>query len=81
MICVGHAAESLAEFGKIGDRMAQFVEERGIELLALERSERMGVEADRAVDLADALAHPADDVDKQRGRSARDFGERGATEA
>ena len=77
---VGHAAEGLAEFGKIGDRMAQFVEERGIELVALERSERMGVEADRAVDPADALAHPADDVDEQRGRSVRDFGEGGASE-
>ena len=77
---LGHAAEGLPEVGEVRDRIAQLLEQRGIELVTLERVERLGVEADRAVELAHALAHPADDVDEQGRRGARDFDQRRASE-
>ena len=78
---LGHAAESLSEIGEVGNRIAQLHEQRRVELMPLERGERVGIEADRAVDPAHPLAHPADDVDQQGGRGARDFEERSASEA
>ena len=78
---LGHAAEGLAEIGEVRHRIAQLVEQRRVELVPLERRERMGVEADRPVEPAQAVAHPADDVDQERRRGARDLGERGASDA
>ena len=78
---LGHAPEGLAEIGKVRDRIAQLVEQRGVELVALERGEGMGVEPDRAVEPAQTIAHPADDVDQQRGRRMRDLGKRVASDS
>ena len=78
---LGHAAEGLPEIGKVRDRIAQLLKQRRIELVMLERGERLGVEADRAIELAQAIAHPGDDVDEQGGRRARDLDQRGAPEA
>ena len=63
----------MSEIGEVRNRIAQFLEQRGIEFMPLERAERMGVEADRAVELAHPLAHPADNVDEQGRRGVRDF--------
>ncbi len=78
---LGHAAEGLAEIGEVRDRIAQLIEQGGVEFMALERAERVGVEADRAIDPAHALAHPADDVDEHGRGCACDFCERGAPDA
>ena len=47
----------------------------------LERAERLCVKADRAIELAQALAHPGDDVDEQGRCGACDFDQRSASEA
>ena len=49
--------------------------------MMLERAERLSVEADCAIELAQALAHPGDDVDEQGRRRARDLDQRGSPEA
>jgi hypothetical protein len=77
---LGHAAEGLPKIGQVRNWIAQLLEQRGIELVALERAERLGVEADRPIEFAQAIAHPGDDVDEQGGRRARDFDQRGSPE-
>src|SRR3984885_12309240 len=62
---LGHPAEGPPEIGEVRDWITQLLKQRGIQFMALERAKRMGVEADRAIELAHAVAHPADDVDKQ----------------
>ena len=71
----------MPEIGEVRYRIAQLVEQRRIELVALERGKRVGVEADRPIDLTHAIAHPANDFDQQRGRGARNFDERAASDA
>ena len=78
---LGHAPEGLPEIGEVGNRIAQFLEQRGIEFVALEPAQRVRVEADRAIELAHAIAHPADDVDEQGRRRVSDFDQRGAAKA
>src|SRR5208283_1820470 len=78
MIC---SAIRPKEIGEVRDGIAQLLEQGGIEFMALERGERMGIEADCAVELVQTVAHPADDLNEQRGRRERDFGERVAPDS
>ena len=61
---LGHAAEGLAEIRESGNRVAQLLEQRGIEIVMVKRVERLRVESDRAIELAYAVAHPANHVDE-----------------
>jgi hypothetical protein len=76
-----HATEGLPEIGEIRDRIAQVFQEGRIELMALKHGESVRVEADRAIDLSQTIAHSANDVDEQRRTSVRDFDQRAAFDA
>ena len=78
---LGHAPEGMAEIREVGERIAQFLEQRRVELVPFQRLERVGVEPDRVVEPAQPVAHPADDVDQQRRRRARDLGKRRASDS
>ena len=78
---VRHTPEGVTEISKIRDGMAQFLEQRCVELVTLKRPERVGVEADRAIEPAQAFAHPGDDVDQQRGRCMGNLEQRCASDA
>ena len=77
---LGHAPEGLPEVGEVRDRIAQFIEQGGVELMTLERGKGVGVEPDGAVQPAQTIAHPADDLDEQRGRRMSDAEKRVASD-
>ena len=78
---LGHTAEGLSEIGEVRDRVAQLFEQSRVELVTFERGQRVGVEADSAIDPPQAIAHAPNNVDQHGRRGLCDFGKGVASDA
>jgi hypothetical protein len=62
---LGHLAEGAGEIHQLGRRVEQRVEDGGIEIGAFERRQRIGIEAERAIDRPGVLAELLDDAEEK----------------